>query len=75
MKDIMIETFIQCLPDIMTVLMAVVSVVVLKKIVPCINAIINSENAQTSKKQLAEVKEWIEIFISSAQRLQPFQEN
>lgn len=64
-----IDIVIQCLPEITSLLVAIIGAVIGKKIIPLISAKNEKENLDITAKQISAVKEWIEILVASAQRL------
>lgn len=64
-----IDIVIQCLPELTSLLVAIIGAVIGKKIVPLISAKNEKENLDITAKQISAVKEWIEILVASAQRL------
>lgn len=64
-----IDIVIQCLPELTSLLVAIIGAVIGKKIIPLISAKNEKENLDITAKQISAVKEWIEILVVSAQRL------
>lgn len=69
MMNIIIETLLDCLPEIAVLIMSLITAVISKKIIPLINTRLDKANVEITKEQLADIQEWVQIFVNSAQRL------
>ena len=67
--DILIDTLIKCLPEIAVLIMSLVTAIIGKKIVPLINTKLDKANVEITKEQLADMQDWVQILVNSAQRL------
>lgn len=69
MKETIIVSVINCIPELVAILVAILSAFVYKKLIPFINAKLDEKNIDITAKQLDDVKEWIAILVDSAYRL------
>lgn len=69
MRETIIVSIINCIPELVAILVAILSAFIYKKLIPFINAKIDEKNIEITAKQLNDVKEWIAILVDSAYRL------
>lgn len=69
MRETIIVSIINCIPELVAILVAILSAFIYKKLIPFINAKLDEKNIEITSKQLEDVKEWIAILVDSAYRL------
>lgn len=69
MQDAFVNALIEVLPIIVKLVFTVIGVIVTNKIVPYIIEKTKANKALTTKEQLEIVKQWTQVFVDSAQRL------
>lgn len=69
MQDAFVNALIESLPIIVKLVFTVIGVIVTNKIVPYIVEKTKANKALTAKEQLEIVKQWTQVFVDSAQRL------
>lgn len=62
MKEILINSLVEYLPELIGLVFTILSLVVTKKIVPLLKI-------KISKSQMEEIAEWTKVLVESAQRL------
>ena len=62
MKEILVNSLIEYLPELIGLVFTILSLVVTKKIIPLVKTKISSS-------QMAEIAEWTKVLVESAQRL------
>lgn len=62
MKDIIINSFIEYLPELIGLVFTVLSLIVTKKVIPLLKT-------KISQSQMEEIAEWTKVLVESAQRL------
>lgn len=62
MKEILINSLVEYLPELIGLIFTILSLVVTKKIVPLLKT-------KISKSQMEEIAEWTKVLVESAQRL------
>ena len=66
MRETIIVSIINCIPELVAILVAILSAFIYKKLIPFINAKLDEKNIEITSKQLEDVKEWIAILVDSA---------
>ena len=69
MRETIIVSIINCIPELVAILVAILSAFIYKKLIPFINAKLDEKNIEITSKQLEDVNEWIAILVDSAYRL------
>jgi len=69
MQDAFVNALIEVLPIIVKLVFTVIGIIVTNKIVPYIVEKTKANKVLTTKEQLEIVKQWTQVFVDSAQRL------